>query len=170
MRRPSDYRRRQLLAQSQPLHRSPGARLRPETLCYIPADAKLRPLRDQIILEPLDITYSRYLYVHRDTKPLRGIAKAVGPGRYELGYKDAFGRRTNDRRKRVAIFETNIWIPMSVQVGDVLQLGGAEQEGYAFETFYWGDILHLHCTERDICGIESITEAKARAESTRSAA
>lgn len=149
-------RRKQLLNQSQPLKGSRGARLGADTIEHIPETQNIRPLRDQVILEPLEVIYSRIVYVQRDTKALRGIVKAVGPGAYETGYRDAQGKRTNDRtgpRRRTERFHTNTWVPMSLKVGDVVELGGAEIEGYSFQTVYWGDKLHVICTEKDICGV-----------------
>ncbi len=140
----------------EPLKHSPGVRLGKETLAFVPADHKIRPLRDQLIVEPLDVVYSRRLIVRCDTKPLRGVVKAAGPGTFEIGYRDARGRPTNDRTgpyRRTERYHTNRWVPMSLKVGDVIEVGGAENEGYSWDTFYWGDVLHFHCTERDVCGV-----------------
>lgn len=158
-------RRQQLLRQSEPLKQSRGARLGAETLTYVPATATIRPLRDQLLIQPLGVVYSRRLYVHRDTKPLRGIVRAAGPGSYEVGYRDAQGKRTNDRtgpRRRTQRFHTNRYVPMSVKIGDVVELGGSEHEGYGFEGLFWGSVYHIWCTERDVCGI--VTDGEARRE------
>ena len=168
----SESHRKSLLGQSQPLHQSRGARIGAETLTYIPAECAIRPLRNQLIVEALSTVYSRHIYVKRDTKPLRGIVRACGPGAFEIGYRDAWGRKTNDRtgpRKRTERYHTNNWIPMSLKVGDVVELGGAEREGIPFDTFYWGDTLCLHCTEQDVAGICDITEAEARRDAIHAA-
>ena len=168
----SEPHRKSLLGQSQPLHQTRGARIGAETLNFVPADAHIRPLRDQLIVEPLEVIYSRHVLVRRTTKPLRGIVKAVGPGAFEIGYRDAQGRRTNDRtgpKRRTERFHTNTWVPMSLKVGDVIELGGAENEGYSWETFWWGDTLHLHCTEKDVAGICDITAADARRDAIHAA-
>ena len=154
------------------LNQSRGVRLGHESLTCVSKDHKIRPLRDQLIIEPLDVIYSRTLFVQRSTKPLRGIIKACGPGAFEIGYKDAQGKRTNDRagpRRRTQRHHTNRYVPMSLRVGDVVELGGAEHEGYSWEGFFWGDVYHIHATERDICGIVDITEAEARREAQHAA-
>jgi hypothetical protein len=52
------------------------------------------------------------------------------------------------------MWSSNTFIPTEVKVGDVVELGGAEQEGYAFDAFMWGDQLHIYgASERDVCGI-----------------
>ncbi len=151
----------------QALKESRGVRLGSDSLTYVPAHAVVRPLRDQLIVEPLDVLYSRRVYVQRTTKPLRGIVKAAGPGAYEIGYRDSEGRKTNDRagpRRRTQRHQTNRYVPMSVKVGDVVELGGSEHEGYSWEGFFWGDTYHIHCTEKDVCGVVDITAQEARRE------
>ena len=133
---------------------SSGARLDSVSLSFIPADAVIRPLRDRLIVEPLDVVYSRYLWVDIKSKPLRATVRAAGPGTYEIGYMDAYGNKTTDRRKRTQMYHSKTWIPMQVKEGDIVQLGGAEHGGYSFEQFWWGDRIHLHCREADVCGIE----------------
>ena len=144
--------RRRLTRQVE--HTASGARLNADSLTFIPADCTLRPLRDRLIVEPIDVVYSRYLWVDIKSKPLRGIVRAAGPGAYEIGYLDAWGNKTNDRRKRTMSYHSQTFIPMAVKVDDVVHLGGAEHGGYSFEQFWWGDRIHLHCRQADICGIE----------------
>lgn len=125
-----------------------GLSMRPDTLNFIPAQAKLRPLRDQMIVEPLDVVYSKYLIVKSDTKPLRGIVKAIGPGTFPKLYNHP------DKQKRSKMWDSTQFRPTEVKVGDVIHLGGLENGGYSFESFYWGDTVHIHCTEKDVAGIE----------------
>lgn len=129
------------------MQRSRGARMGGETLNFIDADTKLRPLRDQIILEPEDVVYSRYLIVEHKTKPLRGRVLAVGPGHYPTRYDHA------EKHKRTKSWSSKVFQPTQVRVGDRVELGGAELEGYSFETFFWGDKLCVWCTERDVAGV-----------------
>ena len=132
----------------EPSRTGRGVGLSNETLNFIPAHFKLRPLRDQLIVEPLDVVYSRHLIVYRDTKPLRGRVKAVGPGTYPKLYDHP------EKHQRTKMWDSRCFRPTEVKVGDIVQLGGAELGGYSFETFFWGDTVHLHCTEKDVCGIE----------------
>jgi co-chaperonin GroES (HSP10) len=120
-----------------------------ETLTVVPAECPIRPLRDQIIVEPLDVVYSRYLIVHSDTKPMRGIVKAVGPGHYPKIYDHP------DKHKRTKMRDSSVFRPTEIKVGDIVQLGGMEIGGYKFEQFLWGDRAHVICREADVCGIES---------------
>jgi hypothetical protein len=97
---------------------------------------------------------SRYVLVDHTAPPARGIVKAVGPGTYPKKYDH------QDKHKRTKFVYSKHFLPTEVKVGDVVELG----EGFAFEQFWWGDTLHIHCTEKDVCGIRDITEAQARAE------
>ena len=139
------------------LRQERGVRFGGETLNFVPADQTIRPLRDNLLVEPLDVIYSRYIFVQRDTKPLRGKVLAAGPGQYPIVYLDANHDRLPDwkRKERRYMASAKHFVPMSVKVGDVIELGGGEQEGYAFEVFIWGDRHVLWCTERDVCGIVS---------------
>ena len=124
-----------------------GARLIPETLTFIGADQGIRPLRDTIVLEPLDVVYSRYIFIDRRTKPLRGRVLAVGPGTYPKKYDHP------EKHKRTKTWDSKAFRPTEVKPGDEVELGGGEIDGYAFEQFWWGDKLCLWCTERDVAGI-----------------
>lgn len=140
----------------QPSRTARGGRIGGETTTFVPADALIRPLRDQMIVEPLAVVYSRHILVDIRTKPMRGIVKAIGPGHYPKKYDHHL------KHKRTKMWESKRFQPTELKVGDVVELGGAEIHGYAFETFYWGDVLHLHCREADVAGVLDMTEAEAR--------
>ena len=61
---------------------------------FVPADHAIRPLRDQIVVEPLPWKPSAILEVIIYAKPLRGVVRAVGPGLYPKRYNGPKGRRT----------------------------------------------------------------------------
>ena len=65
---------------------SHSASLNHDSNTDVPASANIRPLRDQIIVEPLNVVLSQHIIVHEDLKPVRGIVKAVGPGHYPNKY------------------------------------------------------------------------------------
>jgi hypothetical protein len=109
--------------------------------------ANMRMLRDQILVEPLDVEYSAIIHVIRETKPLRGIVKKVGPGHYPLRYDHP------DRDKRTKSWQGKTYQPTQVKPGDTVELGGSEIGGYAFQTCYVADKLHIICREADVCGI-----------------
>lgn len=117
---------------------------------YIPADRRILPLRDQIIVEPLEVKHSETLIVIEDTKPVRGIVKAVGPGHYPKQYNHS------DKGRRTKMWDSKCFQPCEVKVGDIVNLGSPQDaRGYTFQTFMWGSVLHLIAREADVCGVES---------------
>ena len=127
-----------------------------DSLTLVSAHETVRCLRDQIAVEALDTIYSTRLIVHSDTRPMRGIVRAVGPGHYPPAYLDADGDRLpdhrRDRRKKKAHGER--FQPTEVKVGDIVHLGSREGDGLPFDTFIWGDKLMVCCREADVCGVE----------------
>ena len=126
-----------------------GARMGGETITRIPGEYQIRPLRDNIVLEPYAVRYSATLEVAHQTKPLRGKVLAIGPGHYPKRYDHP------DKHKRTKTWDSKTFLPTQVQVGDEVELGGEEIEGYAFEGFWWGDKYCIWVTERDIAGIHT---------------
>lgn len=129
-----------------------GTRIGNESTTLIPADAKIRPLRDQIIVEPLDWQPSKTILVAgTHTKPLRGIVRAVGPGVYPKKYDGRKGRRTKS-------WDSKAFRPTDVKVGDIVELGGLElgsgtasdPHGYLHKTIIWGTTEMVVCREEDI--------------------
>lgn len=127
---------------------SRSAELSHKTRTEISADAKLRPLRDVIIVEPLEHNLSAVIHVINELKPVRGIVKAVGPGTYPKQYDH------RDKKKRTKMWDSKAFRKTEVKVGDVVNLGGLDIGGYAFDSFYWGDKLHMICREEDVALIE----------------
>lgn len=120
-----------------------GCRIGNEVLDFVPADAKIRPLRDQIIVEPIDWKPSSTLEVVYRGKPLRGIVRAAGPGCYPKRYDGPKGRRTKS-------WDSTQFRPCDVKVGDFVELGGIELGGYLFQTFRWGSKEMIICREEDV--------------------
>lgn len=125
-----------------------GTRIGNESFDSIAADAKVRPLRDQIIVEPIPWPFSDIIEVVYTGRPLRGKVKAVGPGVHPLKYNGPKGKRTKS-------WESKAFRPCDVKVGDIVQLGGLGIDGYLFPTFRWGGKEHVICREADVTGIES---------------
>lgn len=114
-----------------------------ETLCDVPANENIRPLRDQIILEPLEWEPSKIIRVAYRGKPLRGIVRAIGPGLYRRKYDGPKGVRTRS------------WLgkhfqPTELKVGDTVELGGLELGGYLFTMIRWGMKDMVICREADV--------------------
>lgn len=111
---------------------------------FISPTQTIRPLRDQILVRPLQWTPSRTIQIAGDTRrTLRGTVIAVGPGTYQWKYN-------RDRSKR---WQSKYFQRTEVKVGDIVELGGLENGGYEFPTISIGNELHVLCSERDICGI-----------------
>lgn len=124
------------------------AALSHDSLTDVPASAQIRCLRDWMVVEPLPIEHSKILEIVEDTRPVRGIVKAVGPGVYPIKYDHP------DKHKRTKMSYSHVFRPTSVKVGDLVELGSPQDgRGYAFQTFRWGDVTHLLCREEDVSGV-----------------
>jgi hypothetical protein len=123
-----------------------GVRIGNDTITGIPATAKLRPLRDVLIVEPLDWEPSGLLNVVYFGKPLRGRVLAAGPGCFPIKYNGRKGQRSKS-------WDSNVFRPTEVKVGDIVELGGLEIGGYLFESFLWGNKRCIRCREEDVAVI-----------------
>jgi hypothetical protein len=141
-RRPKIKRKGQRIEQSKT---DRGGRLTDENLVFVPLDCQIRPLRDRMIVEPLDVILSRILIVPRFGDPVRGVVKAIGPGLYRKQYDSA------EKHKRTKVWEGMHFVPTTVQVGETVLL----DPHLKYEEFFWGDRLHIHAREEDVCGIET---------------
>jgi len=124
-----------------------SAELSWESLTIVRADESIRCRRDYLVVEPLEVDHGTVLAVVQHTKPLRGIVKAVGPGCYPKRYDHP------DKHRRTKVWDSRTFQPTEVKVGDVIELGGYDFGGYAFQTFLWGDKVHLICREGDVSGV-----------------
>lgn len=123
-----------------------GVRIGNETYDQVPAESKIRPLRDVIVLEPLDWRPSTLIPVIWQGKPLRGKVLAIGPGTHPKRYNGRKGVRTKS-------WDSKAYRPCDVKVGDEIELGGLELRGYLFQTFRWGSIECVICREEDVTGV-----------------
>lgn len=123
-----------------------GVSIERQTSTFIAKDEKIRPLGDRIFIKPLEWDATKIIIAIRLGRPVRGIALACGPGAYQKRYN-------KDRSK---MHETNVFVPMSVRPGDIVELGGLnifDGKGYSFEEIAWGNERCLIVTERDVCFI-----------------
>ena|SRR5271154_564734 len=125
------------------LEQVPGVRVGNESITSVPAEAHIRPLRDQIVVEPLDWKPSKLLHIVYTGKPLRGRVAAVGPGRYPKKYDGPKGKRTKT-------WDSKSYLPTELKVGDIIELGGLEIRGYLFPTIRWGAKEMIICQEADV--------------------
>ena len=123
---------------------SRGVRIGNESLTFIKAKQKIRPLRDGLVVEPLEWEPSDTLSVVYTGKPLRGVVRAAGPGCYPKRYNGPKGKRTKSWNARS-------FRPCDVRVGDIVELGGLELGGYLYPTVVWGNAEVILCREEDVC-------------------
>lgn len=138
---------------------SHGQRIGNELLTFVPESARIRPLRDQIVVEPLKWNPSGVIDVITHMKPLRGKVRAVGPGHYPKRYDGPKGKRTKS-------WDSKAFLPCDVQVGDIVELGGLEIGGYLHTTVMWGLTEVVICREADVaivCESEASGSGHARA-------
>lgn len=120
-----------------------GVRVGNELLACIRADEQIRPLRDQIVVEPLPLDHGTSLSVVYGGKPVRGRILAVGPGVYPKRYNGRKGQRTKS-------WDSKHFRPCDLKVGDIVDLGGLELGGYLFPRVLWGDKDVVICREEDV--------------------
>jgi co-chaperonin GroES (HSP10) len=128
---------------------SMGTRVGNEVLDFVGEHETIRPLRDVIIVEPLEMDHGTSLAVVYRGKPLRGRVLAVGPGLYPRRYDGPKGRRTKS-------WLAKNFRPCDVKVGDVVDLGGGEIGGYLFQSIRWGTKDVVMCREQDVCVVREL--------------
>lgn len=127
-----------------------GTRMGNELLTFVHAHERIRPLRDQIFVEPLPLDLNTNLAVVYNGKPVRGIVRAAGPGCYPLKYLDSRGNPTQKRGDRKTAILSKHFRPCDVKVGDVVDIGGLDIDGYLFPTIRWGTKEVVLCREEDV--------------------
>lgn len=120
-----------------------GVRISRKVADIIPATERIRPLRDQIVLKPLEWEPSKVIKVVYGGKTLRGEVLAVGPGVYPKQYN----------RDRSKSWESKQFRKCDVKVGDIVELGGLEIHGYDFPTVQWGNDTVVIVREADVTGV-----------------
>lgn len=126
-----------------------GVRIGNEVWDSVPSGASIRPLRDQIVIEPLEWRPSKIIDVVWHGKPLWGIVRAVGPGCYPKLYNGRKGARTKQ-------WDSKAFRKTEVKVGDKVELGGLEIGGYLHTQFRWGDKMCVMCREEDIGAVHEV--------------
>lgn len=120
-----------------------GVAMTDENLTFIPAGTQLRLLRDQMIVEPLDVIHSRILILPPSEKTLRAKVVAIGPGVYPIQYDH------HDKHKRTKCWWGMAFVPTTVKPGEIVRL-----EGFNADGFFWGTKYCVHAREEDVIGIE----------------
>lgn len=120
-----------------------GVRVHNALLTFVREDETIRCLRDQIVVEPLDIDHGTMLELVYRGQPVRGRVLAVGPGTFHKRYDGPKGKRTKS-------WDSKHFTPCDVRVGDLVDLGGLEINGYLFVRIIWGSRDVVVCREADI--------------------
>ena len=128
-----------------------GGELSFASTTYIDPSETIRCLHDYIVVEPLDVEHSLILAVVENTKPLRGVVKAVGPGHFPWRYDHV------DKHKRTKMWKSKTFQETQVKVGDIVELGAVKIDGrvhgYSFQQIMIGSKMHIICREADVSGI-----------------
>lgn len=95
----------------------------------------LRPLRDQIVVKPLDRKQSEIIQVLHSERPNLGIVVAVGPG-----------KRTKKGRIE----------PLDVQVNDTIRYGDTNLNHLSYPQYWEGNQLYLVLQEADVCFVAEV--------------
>jgi co-chaperonin GroES (HSP10) len=135
----------------------PGQRIGNELqTTFIRSSQTIRPLRDQIVVEPLPWAPSKILEVITKIKPVRGKVLAVGPGCFRLQYKNQSTGEWSfvvPKGLRCESRESKVFRPTDVKQNDIVELGGLEISGYLHTAVRWGNRDVLIVREEDICGV-----------------
>lgn len=129
------------------MEHSQGVRLGNECFDAISATAKVKPLKNRLVIEPIPWPFSDIIDVVYTGRPLRGKVLAAGKGTYPKRYNGPKGKRSKS-------WDSQYFRPCDVKVGDIVQIGGLELAGYLFQTFRWGNKECVLCTEDDVTVIE----------------
>jgi co-chaperonin GroES (HSP10) len=119
-----------------------GVRQDNDLNAFVPADHDLRPLRDQIVIEPLPWRPSKIIEVASSRK-VRGKVLAVGPGANMKKYNGTKATRTS-------FTYSKHFTPLTVKPGDIVELGGLEIGEYLHKTVMWGATRVIICQEADV--------------------
>ena len=121
-----------------------GVKLNRKTTDFVATGEVLRPLKDYLVIRPLQWNPSALIEVAGgDRHTLRGVVVSVGPGRYPWIYNTDRSQRRLSRS----------FVPTQVKAGDVVELGGLEINGYSFPEIMIGGERHFLCQEQDVCGV-----------------
>jgi chaperonin GroES len=108
-----------------------GVRIENALLSFVGENERIRCLRDHIVVEPLDIDHGTMLELVYRGQPVRGKVLAVGPGHFQKRYDGPKGKRTKS-------WDSKHFTPCDIEVGDIVDLGGLELNGYLFTRVLWG--------------------------------
>jgi hypothetical protein len=130
---------------------APGVRLKDQTVNFVAAGRRLRPLRDQIIVKPLPLKLSDRINAHWHGETVVGRVIAAGPGCFPNIHRRGF----NDGKPYRTVRQSTVFRPTEVKIGDVVHLGGMELGGYLFPQVWAEGAWCVLCREEDVAVVES---------------
>ena len=130
---------------------SAGVKLDSLALDVVPVGARLRPLRDTIVVKVIEFGYSDIIEETYRGKPVKGEVIAVGPGSYPYQHE----RGDKDGERYHSVRESLRFRPTEVRVGQIVHLGGLENQGYSFQQVLIDGAKHVICSEKDVAGVEN---------------
>lgn len=128
-----------------------GVRLTDKSYHTLLPGESIRPLRDRIVLKPLDCKLSETILAVFSGETVRGEIVAIGPGKYPNRHY----RGKKDGKEWRHIKPSQVFRPTELKVGDIVSLGGMELGGYMFPTVYMNGAKHILCEEADVAVVES---------------
>lgn len=103
----------------------------------------LRPLRDQIVVKPLERNASEIIEVLHSEKPNLGIVVAVGPGiRNKRGYV----------------------VPLDVRVNDTIRYGDTNLNHLNYPEYWEAGKRYLILQEADVCFVAEVNGSEVMCE------
>lgn len=123
-----------------------GVRLGCRAVNFVAPEARLRPLRDQLIVKPLPLALSDRLRADWHGEVVRGRVIAAGPG----CYPNIHSRGFKDGKPYHTIRESKVFRATEVRVGDVVELGGMELGGYLWPKVWCDGDWCVICREEDV--------------------
>lgn len=128
-----------------------GVRLSDKTCNPLLPGERLRPLRDGLVIRPLECKLSETILASFTGETVRGEVVAKGPGRYPNRHY----RGKRDGKEWRHIKPSQVFRPTEVKVGDVVSLGGMEIGGYLWPMVQIDGVNHILCTEQDVAVVEA---------------
>jgi co-chaperonin GroES (HSP10) len=125
-----------------------GVRVHDKSLNFVTGN--IRPLKDWVIIKPLPIPFSDTIETNWRGEAVRGKVIAVGPGKY----CNIHTRGKKDGKDFRSVRQSKQFRPCDVKIGQTVQLGGIEIQGYLWTHLQIDGEDHIICMEADIALVE----------------
>lgn len=112
-------------------------------------EGTLKPLKDWIVVKPEKPSFSPIIATDWKGEAVRGTVIAVGPGKHRNIHK----RFQKDGKEQRTVRQSTHFTPTEVKVGDRVELGGLELNGYLWRHVMLNGEDHIMCMEADVAGV-----------------